>query len=1042
MPEQHEKGADDSPRSSILSDAFLVAVKSLIQRSPLHWLVMCGGLLIVCIATGTAMTVYNFRERALAISEHQLESTVLLLARHFDQQFEELKRIQTSLYAHLRSSGIRTSQDFARAMSGQDAHALLRADAKNSYTGVVMILDANGRLINWSGAWPMPDIDLSHQGYFKTLKIDPSPSREVLQPVFDPLDGSWRAVFARRLTGPNSDFLGVITRGVEPAQFERFFSSVTLAQGGSIAMHTLEGTLLARYPHVAKMIGRNFKSGPPQQQVVFERDRITTRLYSPIDEKQRLISAQRLRDFPLVVVATTTTEAALADWREQTRFLVGAAGLSGLIISVILFLIVRQLSQQHRSSREQLGTEKQRLDTAINNMSQGLLMFDAAERLIVCNQRYIEMYGLSAEVIKPGCTFREVIAHREATGSFGGNLEQYCREILGNTGREHIVVVTTTGGRAIQITNRPVANGGWVATHEDITERQSLEQDRDRDRAFLNRIIDHIPTQITVKSIHDRRYVLVNSIAEAQFGKTRDGIVGGTAHDVFERELADRITSADEVALMSPDGHFLDDLEWDLGAGTRFITARRIVIRDRKDEPQYLINLVDDVTDRKRADARIRHLAHYDALTDLPNRALFHERLGEELRKVSCDRRFAVLYIDIDEFKSINDSLGHAVGDELLKSVATRLRHCVRDGDFVARLGGDEFAVIQTAIRGPDDVIELVEQIHSEIRASYECLGHQLSTDASIGIALAPNDGTDLEQLLKNADLAMYGAKAAGRRTYCFFEPEMDARAKTRRQLELDLRRIIVDREFREGGFEVHYQPLISLRDNHATGCEALLRWRHPERGMISPAEFIPVAEETGLITELGEWVLATACTEAATWPDHLKVAVNVSPVQFRNYSLPLKVASVLASSRLSPHRLELEITEAVLIRDDEIALAILHQLRALGVRIALDDFGTGYSSLSYLQRFPFDKIKIDRCFVNDMVESEGSGAIVKAVIDIATARDMTTTGEGVETASQREILRELGCTEMQGYLFSAAKPAEAILELLRDSIKDRVVGT
>jgi diguanylate cyclase (GGDEF)-like protein len=1023
----------------MLSRAVHAAVRPLIQRSPLHWLVLCGVLLIAGIAAGTAMTVYNFRERALTASERQLENTVLLLARHFDQQFEELNRIQTSVYAHLHSAGIRNPQDFARAMAGQDAHAMLQANAKDSYTGVVTILDANGKLLNWSGAWPVPDVDLSDRDYFKTLKIDPSPGREVLQPVFSRITGGWKTLFARRLTGPNGDFLGVVARGVEPAQFERFFSTVTLARGATIAMHTLQGTLLARYPHVEKMLGRNFRSGPPRQQMVFELDHTTTRLYSPIDGKERLISAQRLRDFPLVVIATTTADAALADWREQTRFLIGVATLSALIIAAILFLIVRQLSRQHRASREQLGAEKQRLDMAINNMSQGLLMFDASERLIVCNQRYIEMYGLSADIIKPGCTFREAIEHRQATGSFGGDLDQYCRETLDNTRYEHVIVITTTDGRSIQITNRPVAGGGWVATHEDITERQNLEQERDRDRAFLNRIIDHIPTQITVKGIQDRRYVLANSVAEAQFGKTRSEIIGGTAHDLFDSALADRITAADEAALKAPDGHFLDDVKWDLGAGTRYITARRIIIRDRKDEPQYLINLVDDITDRKRADARIRHLAHYDALTDLPNRALFHERLGQKLRKVARDRQFAVLYIDIDEFKSINDSLGHAVGDELLKGVAVRLRQCVRDGDFVARLGGDEFAIVQTAIRGPDDVVELVERIYNEIRAPYECLGHQLSTDASIGIALAPGDGTDLEQLLKNADLAMYGAKAAGRRTYRFFEPEMDARAKTRRQLELDLRRIIADCEFCEGGFEVHYQPLVGLRDNRVTGCEALLRWRHPERGMISPAEFIPVAEETGLIAELGEWVLATACAEAATWPDHVKIAVNVSPVQFRNHTLPLKVASVLASSGLSPHRLELEITEAVLIRDDEIALAILHQLRAIGVRVALDDFGTGYSSLSYLQRFPFDKIKIDRCFVNDIVESDGSASIVQAVVNIATARNMTTTAEGVETAPQREALRALGCTEMQGYLFSAAKPAEAIGELLRPSTTDLV---
>jgi predicted signal transduction protein with EAL and GGDEF domain len=300
-----------------------------------------------------------------------------------------------------------------------------------------------------------------------------------------------------------------------------------------------------------------------------------------------------------------------------------------------------------------------------------------------------------------------------------------------------------------------------------------------------------------------------------------------------------------------------------------------------------------------------------------------------------------------------------------------------------------------------------------------------VTTDASIGIALAPQHGDDLDQILKNADLAMYAAKSAGRRTYRFFEPEMDARVRTRRMLEMDLRQAISD-----GAFEVHYQPCVNLRDNKITGCEALLRWRHSERGMISPAEFIPIAEETGLINQLGEWVLTTACAEATTWPDHIKLAVNVSPVQFKSGALALKIVAALAASGLAASRLELEITEAVLIRDDEAALAVLHQLRAIGVRIALDDFGTGYSSLSYLQRFPFDKIKIDRCFVNDIAEPDGSSCIVQAVVNIAAARQMTTTAEGVETQQQRELLRALGCAEMQGYLFSPAKPAAEIRQL------------
>jgi diguanylate cyclase (GGDEF)-like protein len=432
---------------------------------------------------------------------------------------------------------------------------------------------------------------------------------------------------------------------------------------------------------------------------------------------------------------------------------------------------------------------------------------------------------------------------------------------------------------------------------------------------------------------------------------------------------------------------------------------------------------LEDITERRRAEERITHLAHYDALTDLPNRTLFHQQLKRELARMREGEQLAVLYIDIDEFKSVNDTLGHLIGDELLKSVAVSLSGCVGATDFVVRLGGDEFAVVQTAIKDRQDVVDLVTRIYRAIREPYECLGHQVTTDASVGIALAPQHGGDLNQLLKNADLAMYAAKAAGRRTYRFFEPEMDARVKARRVMEMDLRQAIA-----EGGLQMHYQPFLNLRDDKITGCEALLRWRHPERGMIPPSEFIPVAEETGLISELGRWVLTTACAEAATWPDNIKLAVNVSPIQFKDETFALKVVAALAASGLAASRLELEITEAILISDDEAALAILHQLRTAGVRIALDDFGTGYSSLSYLQRFPFDKIKIDRCFVDTIVESS---CIVQAVVNIAAARNIMTTAEGVETEQQRDLLRTLGCTEMQGYLFSPPQPAGVLKQLL-----------
>jgi diguanylate cyclase (GGDEF)-like protein len=547
------------------------------------------------------------------------------------------------------------------------------------------------------------------------------------------------------------------------------------------------------------------------------------------------------------------------------------------------------------------GTDQQLLlDTVVNNMSQGVLMFDSQARLVFCNQRYIEMYGLSSEVVTPGRALRDLLDHRAAVGAFVGSPGDYIVELMEDVaaGKTSNGIVKSADGRVFSIVRNPIAGGGWIATHEDITDRQ-------------------------------------------------------------------------------------------------------------------------------RAEERIVHMARHDALTDLPNRLMLRERLDHELKRVKRGECLAVLCLDLDHFKSVNDTLGHPIGDELLKVVAERLRRCTREPDTIARLGGDEFAIIMTGMERPTDAVALAKRIRESITKPYHIDGHQILADISIGISLAPMDASEPDQLLKNADMALYGAKGDGRGTYRFFEPEMDSRMRARRDLEMDLRSALVNAEF-----ELYYQPLVNLKSNEITAFEALVRWNHPVRGLISPADFIPVAEETGLIIPLGEWVLRRACEETAKWPAHIKVAVNLSPAQLKSRNLTQLVVSALAESGMAPNRLQLEITETVLMHNTFNTLATLHQLRELGVQIAMDDFGTGYSSLSYLRSFPFDKIKIDRSFIQDLANGAEPLAIVHAVAGLAKSLNMISTAEGVETQQQLDQLQSVGCTEMQGYLFSHARPAADIVRL------------
>lgn len=674
-------------------------------------------------------------------------------------------------------------------------------------------------------------------------------------------------------------------------------------------------------------------------------------------------------------------------------------------------------------------TERERLlMAALDHMTHGLCMFDAEGRIVLFNRCYAQMMGLGADVLR-GLSLLELFKRRKARGAFLGDPEEFFHHILASMpgGKTVAREMVRADGVTLRVIDHPMQDGGWVATYEDVTEHKRAENDRDRNRAFLDLIIDNVPSVIFVKNAADRKYVLVNKSGERFWGISRAAMIGKTAYDVFAESEAGKITSRDNELVQSGRPLFDEREMLTPTDGVRSIFARRLVIGKPGEGAQYLLGVIDDVTERKATEARIAHLAHYDALTDLPNRAYFHEQLEKRLSSVRAGGRLAMLYLDLDHFKSINDTLGHPAGDALLKKVALRLQGCLGENDLVARLGGDEFAIVQTAPKDRKDAELLADRLRVALTARpYDLLGHQTATNISIGIAIAPEDGTELDELLRHADLALYAAKAEGRATSRSFEPAMTMRMKERRELEIDLRTAAVNAEL-----ELHYQPVVNLETGCITGCEALLRWNHPRRGLVQPDAFIPLAEETGLITPIGEWVLREACTAARHWPDHFTIAVNVSPVQFRSPGLALTVAAAIGASGLPAHRLELEVTETALMQNNESTLTALHQIRALGVRISLDDFGTGYSSLSYLRSFPFDKIKIDRSFVSDLAKGEDAIAIVQAILSLAKSLKMATTAEGVETAHQLHVLQAAGCDEMQGYLFSPPLDAARLGKLL-----------
>jgi diguanylate cyclase (GGDEF)-like protein/PAS domain S-box-containing protein len=684
--------------------------------------------------------------------------------------------------------------------------------------------------------------------------------------------------------------------------------------------------------------------------------------------------------------------------------------------------VERDQSVQIRAEAEAAIAEArkshERLRQAVDLLPQGIVILDPEGRYVLWNKQYAEIYSKTADLFEEGARLEDTLRIGVARGDYpeaAGHEDEWIAERLKKLhepGKRH--EQTLSDGRVILIEECRTDDGGVVGLRVDITELKQRE-------ASFRLLFDGNPVPMIVCALDDERILGVNDAAVAHYGYSRTEFEKLTIRSLqaFDSEppwAGDR--SSDEQA-----GRTWKHVKADGALIDLAIYSRELTYAER---PSVLLALMD-ITERKRAEARLAFMAQHDVLTGLPNRSLLRQTMDEMLlHSRRSAEKVAVLMLGLDNFKAVNETLGHAIGDKLLRGVARRLRSTLREEDALARLNSDEFAIVQIGLTRPEDAVMLAKRLLEAIADPYLLDGHSVVVGASIGIAMAPGDGDDSEKLLKSADMALSRAKNDARGTFAFFEAALDARAQSRRKIEVELRDAIQNDVLRP-----HYQPLIDLQSGRITGCEALVRWPHADRGMVSPAEFIPVAEETGLINPLGGLMLRRACLDAAAWSGDVRVAVNLSPLQFRSNNLLSMVTDALKLSGLPPRRLELEITETLLLEKSAQVLATLHALRALGVRIALDDFGTGYSSLSYLRSFPFDKIKIDQSFVRDLAANREAQAIIRSIVSLGKGLGVTITAEGVETEAELSCLRAEGCDEGQGYLFSKARPNAEIVSLL-----------
>jgi len=1014
-----------------------------------------------------------------------------------------------------------------------------------------------------------PPLYLGDREHFRT-QLDPTIDKLFIsEPVLGRASGKMSLQFSRRLRGPDGSFAGVIVLSIDPNFIRRFYQAVDIGANGSVVLRNLDGIILAAQGLSGNVIGQQIK----QQPFLDALSQSRSGHYwggGAVDGNNRLVSYRTSKKFPLIFSVGLAENDILSEYQKHRTIYLTVASIVTLVILIAIAFNLRHQVKLDRSQEtlkqlnEEISTQNLRFDAALSNMPNGLSMFDADGKLLVWNDRYVEIYGMAPDVVGRGVSIKTIVAHRKQAGNLDIEVEAYVGEF-----RQALIDfgVSTSAtrlkdGRTVSVTNTAIAGGGWVGIHEDVTDRIYREQeifDQATELARTNMRFEAAlgnMTQGLCLFDAEKNLVIANNRFREMYGLPAELTAPGTplprilqyhadhgaTSDLTVDEHVEQMPKTPQQHFVTPDGREIsikraptpeggwvathedvteqrrqekliaekateleiinDRFDAALSNMTQGISmfdgrARLVVWNARYAEiyqlPQSLLKVgtsrddiaeyivsngvakdraadsdhehgdsdagqhpVDrsssrieelsdgraillsrqamsdggwlttheDITERRRAENEIIHLARHDPLTGLANRAEFNAKLEEATKRLKRNGgAVTVMMLDLDKFKAVNDTLGHPAGDQLLVEVARRLKSSVRETDVLARLGGDEFAIIQeSTAHQHEGAVALSLRIINAIAQPLDLSGQQASVGTSIGIVLAPEHGADPEELLKRADLALYSVKAGGRNDFRIFRPEMLEAVHSQQSAESELRDAIAGDEF-----ELHYQPQVDAKTRLLWGREALIRWRHPIKGLVPPDQFIPLAESTGLIVPLGEWVLQQACKDAASWPADIKVAVNISAVQFKKGNLFDVILCALVESGLAPQRLELEITETALLENQGAYLAAIRQLKNLGISLALDDFGTGHSSINYLTIFPFDKIKIDKSFTQGVLKRRDYKAVVASTIALAQGLGIVTTAEGVETEEQFDYMRQAGVDLLQGYLFGRPVPASEL---------------